>query len=275
MLFKVESAIGAFASWPTVDFVFMRILSQSTGSYFCHYTFSRNVKAEGHLGLPSTVGSFHTTGSKIRKKWDTKLTSIKGLVQSTLDHFRTLCPQDSQQAILEELEKLKAENAALKASQAPDSGNPPSQTDAAAPNRPSPNQCVFPPTVVHQEAHPVLQTLWCPIVAKTPKPSMQSRHLKQELRQKSVIGWRRTFPRNVRENWTSVLKLFKTIWTIRSGESTQPGTNFKRLGPLFFLFVEMQCWCSHQIVGSSSAAAKLTIWICYRSSKPHLLTVAW
>ena len=31
---------------------------------FATTLFSRNVKAEGHLGLPSTVGSFHTTGSR-------------------------------------------------------------------------------------------------------------------------------------------------------------------------------------------------------------------
>ena len=49
------------------------------------------------------------------QEWDTKLNSIKSLVQATLDHYKTLCPQDPQQTILEELEKLKAENAALKA----------------------------------------------------------------------------------------------------------------------------------------------------------------
>jgi hypothetical protein len=37
----------------------------------------------------------------------------------------SLCPQDPQQAILEELEKLKSENAALKASQVPDPNNSP------------------------------------------------------------------------------------------------------------------------------------------------------
>ena len=51
------------------------------------------------------------------QEWDTKLNSIKSLVQATLDHYKTLCPQDPRQTILEELEKLNAENAALKAGQ--------------------------------------------------------------------------------------------------------------------------------------------------------------
>ena len=53
-----------------------------------------------------------------------QIASIKNLVQATLDHYKTLCPQDPQQAILEQLEKLKAENAALKAGQVLDSTDP-------------------------------------------------------------------------------------------------------------------------------------------------------
>lgn len=93
---------------------------------FATTLFREMSKQKDTLDFHRLLGAFTPQGQD-PQEWDTKLTSIKGLVQSTLDHFRTLCPQDSQQAILEELEKLKAENAALKASQAPDSGNPPSQ----------------------------------------------------------------------------------------------------------------------------------------------------
>ena len=93
---------------------------------FATTLFREMSKQKDTLDFHRLLGAFTPQGQD-PQEWDTKLTSIKGLVQSTLDHFRTLCPQDSQQAILEELEELKAENAALKASQAPDSGNPPSQ----------------------------------------------------------------------------------------------------------------------------------------------------
>ena len=69
------------------------------------------------------------------QEWDTKLNSIKSLVQATLDHYKTLCPQDPQQTILEELEKLKAENAALKAGQMSDSHDP--QNPPPQPGQPS------------------------------------------------------------------------------------------------------------------------------------------
>ena len=124
---------------------------------FATTLFREMSKQKDTLDFHRLLGAFTPQGQD-PQEWDTKLTSIKGLVQSTLDHFRTLCPQDSQQAILEELEKLKAENAALKASQAPDSGNPPSQQTQRPPTG-QPQINAFFPTVVHQEAHPVLQTL--------------------------------------------------------------------------------------------------------------------
>ena len=62
---------------------------------------------------------------------------------SNLEHYKTLCAQDPQQAILEELEKLKAEKAALKASQVPDPNNsppPPPQTGQPSQASGQPNQ---------------------------------------------------------------------------------------------------------------------------------------
>ena len=101
---------------------------------FATALFREMSKQKDTLDFNKLLGVF-TPQSQDPQEWDTKMTSIKGLVQSTLtlDHFRTLCPQDSQQAILEELEKLKAEKAALKASQAPGSGGQPSQNTQSPP----------------------------------------------------------------------------------------------------------------------------------------------
>ena len=81
-------------------------------------------KQKDTIDFTKLLSTFMPSGQD-PQEWDTKLTSIKNLVQATLEHYKTLCPQDPQQAILEELEKLKAENAALKASQVPDPNNSP------------------------------------------------------------------------------------------------------------------------------------------------------
>ena len=65
-------------------------------------------------------------------EWDSKMAGIKGLVASTLDHFRTIAPADPNQKIMEQLEALQAENAALKASQA--TGTQPTPPPPAQPN---------------------------------------------------------------------------------------------------------------------------------------------
>ena len=68
-------------------------------------------------------------------EWDSKLTGIKGLVASIIDHFRTIAPVDPNQKIMEQLEALQAENAALKASQA---------TTATPPHPPSAQPNIVP-----------------------------------------------------------------------------------------------------------------------------------
>ena len=99
-------------------------------------------KQKDTIDFTKLLSTFMPSGQD-PQEWDTKLTSIKNLVQATLEHYKTLCPQDPQQAILEELEKLKAENAALKASQVPDPNNsppPPPQTDQPSQASGQPNQ---------------------------------------------------------------------------------------------------------------------------------------
>lgn len=49
--------------------------------------------------------------------WKYKLSGIEALIQQTVDLFKTLAPKDSNQSLLEELERMKKENAALRANQ--------------------------------------------------------------------------------------------------------------------------------------------------------------
>ena len=49
--------------------------------------------------------------------WKSKLSGIEALIQQTVDLFKTLAPKDSNQSLLEELERMKKENAALRANQ--------------------------------------------------------------------------------------------------------------------------------------------------------------
>ena len=90
---------------------------------FATMLFREMSKQKDAIDFTKLLNAFTTPGQD-PQEWDTKLTSIKNLVQATLDHYKTLCPQDPQQAILEQLEKLKAENAALKAGQVLDSTDP-------------------------------------------------------------------------------------------------------------------------------------------------------
>ena len=46
--------------------------------------------------------------------WKSKLSGIEALIQQTVDLFKTLAPKDSNQSLLEELERMKKENAALR-----------------------------------------------------------------------------------------------------------------------------------------------------------------
>ena len=61
-------------------------------------------KQKDTIDFTKLLNTFMPSGQD-PQEWDTKLTSIKNLVQATLEHYKTLCPQDPQQAILEELER--------------------------------------------------------------------------------------------------------------------------------------------------------------------------
>ena len=146
MSFKVVSAIGDFVWWQMADLFHVNSFAIEWKLLLpLHFFVQCQSRRIPWISTNYWEFSHHAQGQD-PQEWDTKLTSIKALVQSTLDHFRTLCPQDSQQAILEELEKLKAENAALKASQAPGSGGQPSQnTQSPTTGQPQIN-AFFPPS---------------------------------------------------------------------------------------------------------------------------------
>lgn len=108
-------ANGRFVS---CDFFRNRLEATFATMLFCEMS-----KQKDTIDFTKLLEAFTPSGQD-PQEWDTKLNSIKSLVQATLDHYKTLCPQDPQQTILEELEKLKAENAALKAGQMSDSHDP-------------------------------------------------------------------------------------------------------------------------------------------------------
>ena len=180
---------------------------------FATMLFREMSKQKDAIDFTKLLNAFTTPGQD-PQEWDTKLTSIKNLVQATLDHYKTLCPQDPQQAILEQLEKLKAENAALKAGQVLDStdpANPPptsgqSSQVAAQPKQPGQahlgNYFASPsasPPPMHQP------TPWRPIDARMEHPFMQYTHPNQVQMPRFEIGSNDTCPRIDKINCPKVL----------------------------------------------------------------------
>ena len=109
----------------------MRILSKRIEATFATNLFRELYKNKDSVDFNKLITSFIPQGQD-PNEWDSKMAGIKGLVASTLDHFRTIAPADPNQKIMEQLEALQAENAALKASQA--TGTQPTPPPPAQPN---------------------------------------------------------------------------------------------------------------------------------------------
>ena len=183
---------------------------------------------------------------------------IPWLVQPTLDHFKTLCPQDSQQAILAELEKLKAENAALKASQAPSSGGQPSQDTQSTPTGQPQINAFFPPSSApggpSSPADPMMP------YRRKDAQAFYAIQAPQTGTEAKVRDWVKKQVPKERQG-----ELNKSIETLQNHLKQFDQANQPNLEPILSDWGLSSAFLAKCNV---DAHIRLTIWISYRSSKP-------